>query len=117
MPERHVRIDSSRGIETVAGDRRIGLRIGGDEATALLSNDDFEALADFVALTQKQDSDFSFLRAIAAATKHALARGALTDGMVRITRRDIYLAGQDGSMSDARLIRRSVADCNLQAIN
>ncbi|WP_242154632.1 hypothetical protein [Sphingomonas sp. BAUL-RG-20F-R05-02] len=97
MLEQHVRIDTSRGIEIVAGDRRIGLHVGHDRATALLSDDDFEALTDFVLATQKQDHDFTYLKAIAAAVKRAIARGALADGTVRITGRDIYLAEHEGA--------------------
>ena len=97
MPEQHVRIDTSRGIEIVAGDRRIGLHVDQDQAIALLSDDDFEALTDFVLATQKQEPDFNYLKAIAAAVKRAIARGALADDMVRITRRDIYLAKYEGA--------------------
>ncbi|WP_267388705.1 hypothetical protein [Sphingomonas sp. GC_Shp_3] len=96
MPERQVRIDTSRGIEIVAGDRRIGLHVGQDRATALLSDGDFEALTDFVMATRKQKPDFSYLKAIAAAVKHAIARDALVEGTVRITRHDIYAAKHEG---------------------
>lgn len=96
MLERRVRIDTSRGFEIVAGDRMIGLHVGHERATALLNDDDFEALTDFVVATQKQEPDFSYLRAIAAAVKRAIARGALADGQVRITRCDIYLAENEG---------------------
>jgi hypothetical protein len=97
MPERHVRIDTSRGLEVEAGDRRIGLLVGHERATALLSDDDFEALTDFVVGMQKREPDFSYLKAIAAAVKCAIGRGALSEGTVRITRRDIYLPEHDAA--------------------